>query len=106
LVVGRASFCGNTSTTESCTIPSKRLMAKHSPKSDAVSLVTASSAPLPRKAITLYRDVLEAMNERGIPYAVAGAFALQKYTGIRRRTKDLDLFLKPEDVSPALEHLC
>lgn len=81
-------------------------MAKQGPKSDAASLVTASSAPLPRKALTLYRDVLQAMNERGIPYAVAGAFALQKYTGIRRRTKDLDLFLKPEDVSAALEHLC
>jgi hypothetical protein len=81
-------------------------MAEHSPKSDAASLVTGSSAPLPRKAITLYRDVLQAMNKRGIPYAVAGAFALQKYTGIRRRTKDLDLFLKPEDMSGALDHLC
>jgi predicted nucleotidyltransferase len=81
-------------------------MAKHTPKSDAASLITASRAPLPRKALTLYRDVLQAMNERGIPYAVAGAFALQKYTGIRRRTKDLDLFLKPEDVSAALDHLC
>ena len=81
-------------------------MAKHTSKSDAASLQTASSAPLPRKAITLYRDVLQTMNERGIPYAVAGAFALQKYTGIRRLTKDLDLFLKPEDVSAALDHLC
>jgi predicted nucleotidyltransferase len=81
-------------------------MAKHSPKSAPSSLLTASSAPLPRRAITLYRDVLQAMNEQGIPYAVAGAFALQKYTGIRRRTKDLDIFLKPEDVSVALDHLC
>ncbi len=81
-------------------------MAKHPPKSDTAALVTASSAPLPPKAISLYRDVLEAMNERGIPYAVAGAFALQKYTGIRRRTKDLDLFLKPTDVPAALDHLC
>ena len=81
-------------------------MAKHAPTSDPASLQTASSAPLPRKAIALYRDVLQTMNERGIPYAVAGAFALQKYTGIRRLTKDLDLFLKPEDVSAALDHLC
>lgn len=81
-------------------------MAKHSPKSDALTLVTGSSTTLPPKAISLYRDVLKAMNERGIPYAVAGAFALQKYTGIRRRTKDLDLFLKPTDVPSALDHLC
>jgi hypothetical protein len=46
------------------------------------------------------------MNEHGIPYAVAGAFALQKYTGIWRLTKDLDLFMKASDVPAALEHLC
>jgi len=45
------------------------------------------------------------MNEHGLPYAVAGAFALQKYTGIWRVTKDLDLFLKLEDVPAALEYL-
>jgi hypothetical protein len=45
------------------------------------------------------------MNQHGLPYAVAGAFALQKYTGIWRLTKDLDLFLKVEDVPAALEYL-
>lgn len=45
------------------------------------------------------------MNEHGVPYAVAGAFALQKYTGIWRLTKDLDLFVKPDDVPAALEFL-
>jgi hypothetical protein len=53
----------------------------------------------------LYREVLLAMNEHGLPYAVAGAFALQKYTGIWRVTKDLDLFVKAEDVPPALDYL-
>ena len=45
------------------------------------------------------------MNEHGIPYAVAGAFALQKYTGIWRVTKDLDLFIKAEDIPMALDYL-
>ena len=45
------------------------------------------------------------MNAEQIPYAVAGAFALQKYTGIWRVTKDLDLFMKLEDVPRALQHL-
>ena len=45
------------------------------------------------------------MNAEGIPYAVAGAFALQKYTGIWRITKDLDLFMKVEDAPRALAHL-
>ena len=53
----------------------------------------------------MYREVLLAMNELGLPYAVAGAFALQKYTGIWRVTKDLDLFMKIEDVPSALSYL-
>ena len=82
-------------------------MAEHSPKSpDAPPLTSASATPLPPEATALYRDVLLAMNEHGIPYAVAGAFALQKYTGIWRVTKDLDLFVKAADVPAALEHLC
>ena len=45
------------------------------------------------------------MNERGVPYAISGAFALREHTGICRNTKDLDLFLAPEDVPQALEEL-
>ena len=69
------------------------------------SLTSATAAPLPPEAASLYREVLLAMNERKIPYAVAGAFALQKYTGIWRLTKDLDLFIQPESVEATLENL-
>ncbi|HZP16518.1 MAG TPA: nucleotidyltransferase [Terriglobales bacterium] len=72
---------------------------------ESSSLTSAIAAPLPPEAASLYREVLLAMNEHRIPYAVAGAFALQKYTGIWRLTKDLDLFMKPEDVPAALENL-
>ena len=87
--------------------PSKPLMAEHAPKPPDVPPLTSASAPkLPAEAETLYRDVLRAMNENGIPYAVAGAFALQKYTGIWRVTKDLDVFVKAADVAAALDNLC
>jgi hypothetical protein len=72
---------------------------------ESSSLTSAIPVPLPPEAETLYREVLLAMNEHTIPYAVAGAFALQKYTGIWRLTKDLDLFMKAEDVPKALEYL-
>ncbi len=82
-------------------------MVDHAPKSpDAPPLTSASAGSLPDAAVTLYRDVLLAMNDHGIPYAVAGAFALQKYTGIWRMTKDLDLFMKASDVPAALDNLC
>jgi Nucleotidyl transferase of unknown function (DUF2204) len=78
------------------------------PRSNAPESSTTTSAaptPLPPEAEALYREVLEAMNDHGLPYAVAGAFALQKYTGIWRVTKDLDLFIKIEDVPAALDYL-
>ena len=72
---------------------------------ESSSLTSAVAAALPAEAAALYREVLQAMNEHGLPYAVAGAFALQKYTGIWRLTKDLDLFIKSEDVPTALCYL-
>ena len=45
----------------------------------------------------------EELNDSGIPYAVGAAFARYVYTGIWRKTKDLDLFLKPQDLKTALD---
>jgi len=45
------------------------------------------------------------MEEKKIPYAVSGAFALRQHTGISRFTKDLDLFLSSRDVAQALDQL-
>ncbi|MBJ2154257.1 nucleotidyltransferase [Variovorax sp. IB41] len=44
-----------------------------------------------------YRQALHALSDAGIPFLVGGAFALACYTGIRRSTKDLDLFILRED---------
>lgn len=44
-----------------------------------------------------YRQTLRALNEAGIEFLVGGAFAQACYTGIRRSTKDLDLFIRRED---------
>jgi predicted nucleotidyltransferase len=70
-------------------------------------LPISSSAPpeFPPEQESLFREVLALLNERGVPYAVSGAFALREHTGICRNTKDLDLFLAPEDVPQALTEL-
>lgn len=44
-----------------------------------------------------YRAVLEILEEAGVDYMVGGAFAFHYYTGIRRDTKDLDIFVREED---------
>jgi hypothetical protein len=66
-----------------------------------------SSIPqqLPEKQESLFREVLSVLEEKKIPYAVSGAFALRQHTGISRFTKDLDLFLSPDQVPNALVEL-
>jgi predicted nucleotidyltransferase len=80
-----------------------------SPKSDdhADDLPVTSSIPMevPEEQATLFREVLTALEERQVPYAVSGAFALRAHTGICRFTKDLDLFMTAKtsrDVFPYL----
>jgi len=48
-----------------------------------------------------YRHVLEVLERAGVPVLVGGAYAMCAYTGIARRTKDLDLFLLRSDYDRA-----
>jgi Uncharacterised nucleotidyltransferase len=50
-----------------------------------------------------YCTALDALTEASIEFLVGGAFALHKYTGIERNTKDLDLMIRPRDVDRTLE---
>ncbi len=45
---------------------------------------------------------IQVVRAAGVPFLVGGAYAFAHYTGIYRDTKDLDLFLMPEDVERAL----
>jgi predicted nucleotidyltransferase len=51
---------------------------------------------LPETA-AFYRRALTVLADAGVPFLVGGAFAHACYTGIRRSTKDLDLFIRRED---------
>jgi hypothetical protein len=53
----------------------------------------------------LYRDILPLLSEAGVPFATGGAFAFYAYTGVFRNTKDLDIFLTPDNLKTALQVL-
>jgi hypothetical protein len=53
----------------------------------------------------IYKRALEALNTAGVPYVVAGAYAIYEHTGIYRKTKDLDLFFEPSAVLPGARAL-
>ncbi len=50
-----------------------------------------------------YLAALEVLDRSRVAYCVAGAYALAAHAGIVRHTKDLDIFLKREDVKRAME---
>jgi hypothetical protein len=60
---------------------------------------------IPEAERELYKRALAALNEAGLPYVVAGAYAIYEHTGIYRQTKDLDLFCEPEAVVPVIQVL-
>jgi hypothetical protein len=57
------------------------------------------------EALACYQGAVECLELAEIPFAIAGAFALHKHTGIWRSTKDLDIVVEAEAVPAALEAL-
>jgi hypothetical protein len=56
---------------------------------------------IPEEEREVYRRALQALNDAGVAYVVAGAYAIYEHTGIYRQTKDLDLFVEPARVIEA-----
>lgn len=67
--------------------------------------VTHGEFWIPDDERELYKKVLTTLNAAGIPYVVAGAYAIHAHTGIYRDTKDLDLFVEPQHVVPSMRAL-
>lgn len=57
---------------------------------------------LDRETAEFYARALETLDRSGVPFLLGGAYALAQYTGVVRHTKDLDVFMRREDVDVAL----
>ena len=64
--------------------------------------VTHGDFWIPESEREVYKNALRALNEHGVPYVVAGAYAIYEHTGIYRETKDLDVFVEPARVVDAM----
>jgi len=60
-------------------------------------LAPSLEVEVPPKTAAFYRRALRVLVDAGVPFLVGGAFAHACFTGIRRSTKDLDLFIRRED---------
>jgi hypothetical protein len=81
-------------------LPRLRNLSKEERKS-----VTHGEFWIPEDEREIYKRALGALNAAGVPYVVAGAYAIYEHTGIYRQTKDLDLFCEPEIVPEAMRAL-
>lgn len=81
-------------------LPRMRNLSKEERKS-----VTHGEFWIPEDEREIYKRALQALNDAGVPYVVAGAYAIYEHTGIYRQTKDLDLFCEPGAVVPAMQAL-
>jgi hypothetical protein len=57
------------------------------------------------KARAFYRRALRVLRDAELPFLIGGAYALAFYTNIVRYTKDLDVFVRPEDAGRTLDLL-
>jgi hypothetical protein len=51
----------------------------------------------------LFRRWLEILHGSGVPYALGGAYSHYAFTGVWRDSKDLDAFVRPQDVRSLLD---
>ena len=64
---------------------------------------TSSARAIHDPAADFYIDALRKLQESNIPFLVGGAFAFSHYSHVPRDTKDIDIFVKPDDCSRVLE---
>jgi predicted nucleotidyltransferase len=55
------------------------------------------------RAEQFYTNVLRELADADLPFLLAGTYAVAAYTGITRKTKDIDVFCRPEDTDHILQ---
>lgn len=64
---------------------------------------TVTARAIHDPAADFYIEALRKLLETNIPFLVGGAFAFSHYSNVPRNTKDIDVFVKPEDCPRVLD---
>src|SRR5437016_5539472 len=57
------------------------------------------------KSDRLHRRSVVALQDTDIPFLIGGAYVVEVYAGVSRRTKDFDLYVRPDHVRAAMDAL-
>jgi len=64
---------------------------------------TSTARAIQDPAADFYIDALHKLQDTNIPFLIGGAFAFSYYARVPRDTKDIDIFVRPEDGPRVLE---
>src|SRR5260221_4074510 len=72
-----------------------------------LTMTTAASTDfgLDPQTRSFYQLTIAALQKADAPFLVGGAYAMAHYTGITRHTRDLDVFVRPQDARQVLQTL-
>src|SRR5437763_297275 len=79
--------------------------APPSPDGDQHMAATVVENSLDPRRRSFYVAVLDALANARPPFLVGGAYAFERYTGVQRHTKDLDIFVRKDDADATLDLL-
>ena len=68
-----------------------------------MSLYITSQQDIAPTTREFYCRVLRTLKASEIPFLLGGTYAFERYTGIARHTKDLDIFVRPRDCDRIFE---
>jgi hypothetical protein len=72
---------------------------------ESEALHTTWAEQVPDDQWAVYQRLIATVQAQRLPFALGGAFALAAYTGTWRNTKDLDLYILPQDRDTLIELL-
>src|SRR5262249_4083167 len=77
--------------------------APPTPLRPEVPMETSTARAIQDPAADFYIDALRRLQATNIPFLIGGAFAFSYHARVPRDTKDIDIFVKPEDCPSVLE---
>src|SRR5207248_7276022 len=65
----------------------------------------AAAAKARNSPSDFHRRSMAALQDANVPFLLGGAYVVEVYSGVSRRSKDFDLYVRPRDVDAAMDAL-
>src|SRR2546430_10111816 len=70
-----------------------------------MTVTRAAASKTKRRLNDFYLRSMAALQDADVPFLLGGAYVVEVYSGVSRRSKDFDLYVRPRDVDAAMDAL-